>query len=197
MLRMGKYKNADEFLGSANPSVSNISIGQSFLLTGWRERMKEPNLRTFPWETISIYLIEQRYFWFLCHRLRMRTDVMDNEHFWGRQERRAGVSCWAPSHFPSWPLQHPFVSWAQFCLIQVVIYWWAEMKFPLVWHPSFWQRAAPLVLPAERVWCHPELGLWSGTPPLCPCITFGCYLCKVVFCTNEKHFLWNTYSSMF
>lgn len=31
--RMGKYKNADEIPGGASPSVSNISIGQLFLVT--------------------------------------------------------------------------------------------------------------------------------------------------------------------
>lgn len=38
---MGKYKNADKFLGSAGPSVSNISIGQLFLVTGEVEGKKE------------------------------------------------------------------------------------------------------------------------------------------------------------
>lgn len=38
---MSKYKNADEFLGSASPSVTNISIGQLILVTGEVEGKNE------------------------------------------------------------------------------------------------------------------------------------------------------------
>lgn len=55
---------------------------------------------------------------------------------------------------PSCPLHPLAVSWAQFqypALVQVGIYWWAEMKLPIVWHPFQlpvppWQRAALLGL---------------------------------------------------
>lgn len=131
---MDKYKNADEFLGGASPSVSNISIGQLFLETGEVEGKNEKakpysNAWEYCLQKESHFISPQHWNWphrknpFLIPLSSAENESSRCEGQWtfprqaGEGSRSFLLICWAPSLLPILS-PHLFVSWA-----------WLQLKY--------------------------------------------------------------------
>lgn len=145
---MGKYKNADEFPGGASPSVS--PIGQLFLVTG---EVEAKNEKAKPYSKAWEYSLHKQS-QFVSPSASQLTSwnkpISDSsviswewEQMWWTMSisgaGRRGDQELPDNLLGSSPTSHPLLCntcpWAGHssntpALIQVVIFWWAEIKFP-------------------------------------------------------------------